>query len=66
MEKTVVKGKDVTDKRSGNNKKPHQCSVGIVRISLLIFHCVTLSVVTILKIPFSTCIVVAVRLVSLI
>jgi hypothetical protein len=60
MEETVVKGKDVTGKRSSNNKKPHQCSVGIIIISLTV-----LTVITILLIPISTCIVVPVRLVSL-
>jgi hypothetical protein len=75
MEKAVVKGKDVTGKRSSNNKKPHQCSVGIIRISLLIAYCIALrliiisltvlTVITILLIPISTCIIVPVRLVSL-
>jgi hypothetical protein len=68
MEEAVVKGKDVTGKRSSNNKKPHQCSVCIVRISLLIAYCIALTVltvITILLIPISTCIIVPVRLVSL-
>jgi len=75
MEKAVVKGKDIKGKRSSNNKKPHQCSVGIVRISLLIAYCIALRliiisltvliVITILLIPISTCIIVPVGLVSL-
>ena len=75
MEKAIVKGKDVTGKRSSNNKKPHQGSVGIIRISLLIANCIALrliiisltvlTVITILLIPISTCIIVPVRLVSL-
>jgi len=75
MEEAVVKGKDVTGKRSSNNKKPHQCSVCIIRVSLLIANCIALrliiisltvlTVITILLIPISLCIIVPVRLVSL-